>query len=498
MSSNLPIDIRAQAGGLGQYTGRSEAELILDALRDGPPDGPWFDNTVVLFGNSHTRRNGPTLSSKSASLVGYELADAISGGAQVYFGGDGYFVAANTILNGAFRLLHNAAVGGETIAQINARIDTAMSKYRPRFAVYMAGTNDIQNSGITSIATADAAASAAIAGIQSGWTALRNYNAVVLAYTLPPRTGLNGFQRRTWDQVNAWIRLNVGKTPGVYLAGDAAKAAGNPSTGNWLANGEYGAVALANSGDDIHGSNYGYYLIGCESAARLSVLLGGFRRQGIASPQLAYDATNGNNPFGNLLANGKLLGAGGTQTAPATGQVPNSWTVQATPTAPSGGTIATSKITRGISSNDATAVEEFGEWFQVSMTGGSTAGVMALTQETQALTSGGAWAIGDVVQASLQFETDETNWGQGAVGALPPVIEIQFGPNGGTGIGGYQLNGAPVTQGRIPSGVALTPEVAVPAGITRLFLRVIFRGQGTWRISNVALRRVPDRTATLV
>lgn len=457
---------------------------------------PWIDNTVVLFGDSHTRRNGPTLSTKSASLVGYELTDTVSGAAQVYFGGDGYFVMANTILKGAFRILHNTAVGGETISQINDRIDTALNKYRPRYAVYMAGTNDIQSSSITSISTADTAAASAIANIAQGWAKIRSYNVIVLAYTITPRTGLSGFQRRTWAQVNSWIRKNANTTPGVFLAGDSAKAAGNPSTGNWLESGEYGAVATTNA-DSIHATSYGYYLIGCESARRLTAILPSIQSPSLNSPELAYDATNGNNPLGNLLINGKMLGTGGTQTAPATGTVADSWTVQATPTIPVSGTIVTSKVTRSISSNDATQVAHLGEWQQVSMTGGSTAGVLALQQEIQNL-SGGAFAIGDVVCATLQFETDETNWSQAGVGAAAPIVEIQFGPNGGVGVGTYQLNGAPGVVGRIPSGVAKSPEVVIPAGLTRIFIRVLFRGQGTWRISDVDFRKVPDRTLTLV
>ena len=46
-----------------------------------------------------------------------------------------------------------------------------------------------------------------------------------------------------------------------------------------------------------------------------------FKRQGLSSPELFYDATNGNNPFGNLLTNGKMLGTAGTQVAPATGSI---------------------------------------------------------------------------------------------------------------------------------------------------------------------------------
>lgn len=448
--------------------------------------------SVVLFGDSHTARNGPTLSSNAASSPGYKLSDTISGGAYVYFGGDGYFSLANTILNAPFRILYNAAVGGETISQINARIPATLDTYLPMFATYMAGTNDIQSSSITNIATADTAAAAAIAGIQAGWNAIIAKGSTVLAFTIPPRTGLSGFQRRTWAQVNSWIRQYAKVTSGVYLAGDAAAACGNPSTGDYLTSGQYGTVASANSGDNIHASTYGYYLIACDTARRLTPIIQ-FKRQALNSPELAYGATNGNNPYGNLLINGKMLGTAGTQTAPATGTVPDSWEVQATPTAPSGGTIVTSKVSRSITSNDATQVEELGEWFQVSMTGGTTAGVLALNQEIQQL-SGGAWAVGDLVQFSLQFETDETNWGQGAVGAVPPILEIQFSPNGSVGLGTFQLNGAPVVAGRIPSGVACTPEVKIPAGITRIFCRVIFRGKGTWRISDLNMRRITDRT----
>lgn len=481
-------------GSVGVLT--PQQTLAIQALVSGAGD----DMTVVLIGDSHTRRNGPTMSDKSASSVGYELTDAFTtpSTASIYYGTDGYFVAANSLLGYPFRILHNTSVGGENIAQINARIPSAMAKYRPAYAVYMAGTNDVQASGVNSIPTADDAAAAAIAGIQAGWDAILSYGATVLTYTVPPRTSLNGFQRRVWAQVNSWIRSNVsrGKYGRVYLAGDAAKAAGNPATGDWLTSGQYGAVASANSGDNIHASAYGYYLIGCESAARLQPLIK-FKRQGLSSPELFYDATNGNNPFGNLLTNGKMLGTAGTQVAPATGSIPDSWAVQATPTAPTGGTIGTSKVTRGITTNDASQVEEFGEWLQVSMTGGTTAGVLQIVQELPQ-SAANAWAAGDVISASLQFETDETNWSQAGVGATPPILVIQFNSNGSNGSLSYQLNAPPGVQGRLPSGSIRTPEAVIPVGTTRIFVRVYFRGQGTWRISDVDCRLSADRKATLV
>ena len=108
----------------------------------------------------------------------------------------------------------------------------------------MAGTNDVQDSGVNSIATADAAAVAAIAGIQAGWDAILSYGATVLTYTVPPRTSLNGFQRRVGasqqlDPLHQCVTRKYGR---VYLVGDAAKAAGNPATGDWLTSGQYGAV----------------------------------------------------------------------------------------------------------------------------------------------------------------------------------------------------------------------------------------------------------------
>ena len=103
-----------------------------------------------------------------------------------------------------------------------------------------------------------------------------------------------------------------------------------------------------------------------------------------------------------------------------------------------------------------------------------------------------------MISASLQFETDETNWSQAGVGAAPPILVIQFNANGSNGSLSYQLNGAPGVQGRLPSGSIRTPEAVIPVGTTRIFVRVYFRGQGTWRISDVDCRLSADRKATLV
>lgn len=471
--------------GTGVLAGRARLNLSAN----------WMDNTCVIFGDSHDARIGPIFTSRSGG-PGYELADNLAGGAWAFYGLDGWLCTALMLSGWPLRILHNAAVGGETIAQANARMAAVFAKYQGvRFAVYGPGTNDAQSSSITTIATATAALNQAIADLQKGWATITGNGTVCLAATLPPRTGLSGFQRRVWAGINAWIRANVNKYPGVYLLADRAKGAGNPATGAWLANAEYGAVTSADF-DTIHGTAYGYYLVGCEAAPRLQALLP-FRRQGLAAPELAYDPTNGNTKQGNLVVNGKMLGTGGSNVAPATGPIPDSWLVQATPTAPTGGTIVCSKVARNIPSADATTVESLGEWLQVSMTGGTTEGVLQLRQQLST-SAQGPWAPGDVITGVLHFETDAANWSQNGVGALPPIVTIEFNANGGNGRVSFGQNAGAAVQGRIPAGTIRLPEAVIPPGTTDIWVRIYFRGQGTWRVSEVDVRYIPDRSATLI
>jgi lysophospholipase L1-like esterase len=90
---------------------------------------------------------------------------------------------------GRIRWAHNAGIGGNTTAQMLARLSTDVLAYKPRFCTVLGGTND-----------ADAAA--AISGLTSLYTQLRAAGVEPIALTMPPQDTDPGGKA---CQVNAWI-----------------------------------------------------------------------------------------------------------------------------------------------------------------------------------------------------------------------------------------------------------------------------------------------------
>lgn len=78
-------------------------------------------NRLVIFGDSITQQN--------QGITQYSAT--------------GYYVWGNFFLNGAFDLLNNAGVGGNTTAQMLARIQTDVIDHAPTWCVVFGGANDI-------------------------------------------------------------------------------------------------------------------------------------------------------------------------------------------------------------------------------------------------------------------------------------------------------------------------------------------------------------------
>lgn len=187
---------------------------------------------------------------------------------------------------GRLRLVRNAAVGGNTSANMLARFDSDVTPYAPNIVTLLAGTNDIA----TGVAFATFQAN--IAAIV---TKIRTIGAVPVLGTIPPRTG-GGFGP-TIVRWNAWLR-DYAERNGISVV-DFYRTLTDPSTGGYLS---------AYLGDGVHPNTAGDAALGEVAAWALAELAP------VNTPLLPIDSTDTNNLLGSaglfLTAAGSGVGTG--------------------------------------------------------------------------------------------------------------------------------------------------------------------------------------------
>lgn len=157
------------------------------------------DNTIVLLGDSITARN-------------------VSTG---MYSSRGFFVAANFLMRQRFDIVRCAGVGGETIEQIAARLETDVYTYNPTYCFVLAGRNntgtatDIFNNLKTLL-----------------WIPLLAKGITVIAGTITPAAADTGLMRGTIQRVNDAIRKTARATSNM-LCVDFARAVTDGKTGLW-------------------------------------------------------------------------------------------------------------------------------------------------------------------------------------------------------------------------------------------------------------------------
>ena len=225
-------------------------------------------NGVVIFGDSRTERSN-------------------------YAGGDrGLWTFANAIMGQRFKLLANAGVGGNTTAQMLARIDADVLAYNPAFVTVLGGTNDIAN-GVP--------ATTVISNLQAIYQKIRNTGATVIACTEYPASGVYGTtaKREALQQINRAIIADVQSHDNMVLANlfnvilDPASATGDQLAGTLH--------------DNIHLSTYGCILGGGELASVMEPLVPPQRVIGTS----LVDVISATHPGGNLVVNGNMSGGAG-------------------------------------------------------------------------------------------------------------------------------------------------------------------------------------------
>lgn len=445
--------------------------------------------TVVIFGDSITAQN-TTNSPANANGFGHKYAA-------------GYWNQAQLLLRHRFSLLANAGVGGNVTAQMLARIQADVIAYAPGYVIVQGGGNDV---------TTDIDPATTIANLTAIYTLLQAAGIVVVATTVLPSVNVDTTPRKLALQtINNWLRGYVRTQPGMILC-DWYACVADPAT----------MVAATNmTTDGVHPSQTGAFLLGAKLAAELSSVT-----------YLADPLPDSNVESGLVLPNPRMVGA-----APGT-----SVTVAANSGTP---TLTQSKVARtdGVQ----------GEWSQVVASGGvdnfrvqqqatvnvgantTATGVNALNSATvnvgsttgftapgafvlggvsvpytgitgtsftgcgnHAATTGGEAItspanVGDYVYATAEVEIDAGATMVAKAGEVPVQLAVLNQDAGSlTSYDMFAATGEGTYPGGIPTGrlVLRTPNYLLPAGSSRLYVRVLCFLNGTIRVGRMQIYKV--------
>lgn len=191
-------------------------------------------NTAVLFGTSlENQGNG-----------GPDTLDPVDSTA---VNGRGWFTWANAYMGQRFKLLANAGIGGNTSAQMLARIQTDVIAHNPDWVFIGGPAND---------PSSDIPAATTIANYTAILDALAGRQIVMLNH--PPRVETNTTARRAdVATINEWIRL-LPQTRKNVIVVDVWRLLADPATG---------APATGMANDGTHYTEAGAQRVGARVAA---------------------------------------------------------------------------------------------------------------------------------------------------------------------------------------------------------------------------------------
>lgn len=366
--------------------------------------------TVVLFGDSIAAQD----------LNGSDAATPFGSG-----GGRGFWTQAQLQLRYRFVLLNNAGVGGNTTAQMLARIQTDVLAYSPGYCIVQGGGNDVTN-GV--------AAATTIANLQAIYDILRAAGIVVVACTQTPTGSADTtVEKANLAAINNWIRGYAISVPGIILC-DWYPYLADPITGD-------PATGMMWDTPAVHQSQLGAYRMGSALAAALSP------RSSLADPLPFSNAESG--PL--VLPNPRMVGN--------TAGLATSVTVAGETGTP---TLTNTKVAR------ADGIQ--GEWQQVV----ASAGTDAVRVQQQATTNVGAATTATGVNA---LNSATVNVGATTGFTAPGVFMLGGVAVPYTGITGTSFTGCgnhPATAGgeavtspiQIGDRVYAVAEVEIDAGAT--------------------------------
>ena len=377
----------------------------------------------------------------TVALLGASIANMGGGdlvGTSPLTRADGFFPWANASLGGRLTLVKNAGVGGNTSAQILARVtDVTGLATMPGYCILPdCATNDL---------VAGTASATIITNLQAICDALQAKGITVVICTVLPIAG-NAAHVQRQEEVSRWIR-DRSEQPG-FIVCDWAARWGDPTT--------VGPKA-GYSTDGVHPTPVGAGAIGRVLAEALRPHLGGSIE--LASHNLDQLTIN---------LNPMMVGTGGTASTGTSGSVATNWT---TLRGSGAGTLAASKVARN-------AIDGIGgEWQKLELAGGG--GMFFLYSDVAA-----AAISGQKLQAELEFEAADFS----GITDFRLVVENLAGAGG---FGLYQLTPAALPVD-ISSGLLRTPEFTVPAGgpFTARTMLLLQGTAGSVKVSRFRTRKV--------
>lgn len=224
------------------------------------------------------------------SVIPIGDSNTIENSAATYWDAGGWFFHAAFLSKGKWIAADNAAVSGNTSAQMLARFATDVIAKSPDICPILGGTNDQQGS---------IAPSMTVSNLRQMWTMAQESGILPIAITIPPR---NDGYHTTIDQLNGLIMWEASKL-GIPVF-DLFSLLVDPANGNYKAG--------YDNGDGIHFSDIARRVIASEFAAFMDKLLP-------TPPALYLSRSVGDNL--NKLTNGVFVGDTNTD------GVANNWTL---------------------------------------------------------------------------------------------------------------------------------------------------------------------------
>jgi lysophospholipase L1-like esterase len=420
-------DLEKEYLALNGYTGALQDMNRQLFASGGPSGGGLYPSAnTVIFGDSITNQNNQTSATFSAFLA------------------KGYITQANIMLEQRFEILNNAGVSGNTTSQMLARIDADVLAYKPKYCIFMGGTNDVGG---------DVPYETTVANYKAIFTRLKTAGITVVVCTMTPRTFTTQARLANMLALNRFLQDYVTNNSGFLLI-DLYRPMLDYSTITTVSQGT--PVASWFDGAGLHPLSQGAVKMGASAQRQLGAHISRLPRRSQAN----WNGTNGDSA--NKITNGMFMsGSGGVLGLGASGTVPQGWTAAA-----SGGLIAgaLSNVTRESVFNDGFP----GNVLRVDLTMATAVSEFFRLTPTISTPS-----VGDLVY--MEFEVSAS-----ASSGIIHEISCSWGTVGGTVIAcaGNYMPSTTESLGidtTIYKGVIRTPAMVIPTGTVGAYGNIGFR-----------------------
>lgn len=384
-------------------------------------------NTAIILGDSLSQQNGAGPSSLDPAT-----------GTSTALSGRGWWNWCNAFLGQRFNLVRNAGVGGNTTAQMLARINADVLAYASDWVMVEAGANDVAN---------DVATATIQANLTAILDAIEDDGRRVVLMTLPPSSNYSTTARRTvLSQVNAWIRT-LPLTRRNLVVVDVWRVLADPATGN---------PATGMAVDAVHWTEMGALRVGKAVANALDPLVP-------KRPARTLGLLDANNIIGN-----PHFGTG------------TDWSV----------------LGAGVTAAYQTAEDRWASKAVLTLTGITDITERGI-QYVEPL-SAGRYAAGDIIQASARFKWSGATAVTAAAGTFRPWLRL-YARNVDNSFEPYaaqafltasaeqvQPVGNDIAAGEL---VAITHRKTLPATVNNLYVGVGWQGMaaGTVEVSDLSV-----------